>query len=154
MTWARESGRPADEPPPVSEGVVAAIGSRTTQAPGRSAGRTSQLVKRSHRTCTPAALGDRPDLRRPPDRRGVCFITDAFSRMIVELAGRVGPMVEALPRSEDVTWKYRYAGLDMSLGSFSPGASVLRCGERRRDRYGTLYIGSIGDSFDNALRRR
>ncbi len=83
----------------------------------------------------------------------VCFITDAFSRMIV--GWRVATHMRTtmvLDALEMARWTRgtRLEGLVTHSDAGSQFTSV-RYGERLAELGATLSIGSVGDSFDNAL---
>jgi putative transposase len=83
----------------------------------------------------------------------VCFIIDAFSRMIVgwRVAGHMRtPMV--LDAIEMARWNrgLHHAGLRCHSDAGSQFTSI-RYGERLAEIGATPSIGSVGDSFDNAL---
>jgi hypothetical protein len=83
----------------------------------------------------------------------VCFITDVFSRMIVgwRVAGHMRtPMV--LDAIEMARWNrgLRHPGLRCHSDAGSQFTSI-RCGERLAEIGATPSIGSVGDSYDNAL---
>jgi putative transposase len=127
---------------------------RTTRR-DRSAGRHPDLVKRQFRADEPNQLWV-TDLTFVATWAGVayvCFIVDAFSRMIVgwRVAGHMRtPMV--LDAIEMARWNrgLRHDGLRCHSDAGSQFTSI-RYGERLAEIGATPSIGTIGDSFDNAL---
>ncbi len=127
---------------------------RTTRR-DHSAGRHPDLVKRQFRADRPNQLWV-TDLTFVATWAGVayvCFIVDAFSRMIVgwRLAGHMRtPMV--LDAIEMARWNrgLRHDGLRCHSDAGSQFTSI-RYGERLAEIGAVPSIGSVGDSFDNAL---
>lgn len=127
---------------------------RTTRA-DPVAGRHPDLVKRRFRAEAPNRLWV-TDLTYVPTWAGVayvCFIVDAFSRMIVgwRVAGhmRTSMVLDAL---EMARWSRgtRLPDLRCHSDAGSQFTSV-RYGERLAEIGAVPSIGSVGDSFDNAL---
>jgi putative transposase len=127
---------------------------RTTR-PDKTAGRHPDLVNRHFKASVPNELWV-TDLTFVPTWAGVayvCFIIDAFSRMIVgwRVAGHMRtPMV--LDAIEMARWNrgLRHDGLRCHSDAGSQFTSI-RYGERLAEIGATPSIGSVGDSFDNAL---
>ena len=127
---------------------------RTTRR-DRSAGRHPDLVKRQFTASEPNRLWV-TDLTFVATWAGVayvCFIVDAFSRMIVgwRVAGHMRtPMV--LDAIEMARWNrgLHHEGLRCHSDAGSQFTSI-RYGERLAEIGATPSIGSVGDSFDNAL---
>ncbi len=127
---------------------------RTTRPDGQ-AGRHPDLVDRQFTAQGPNQLWV-TDLTYVPTWAGVayvCFIVDAFSRMIVgwRVAGhmRTEMVLDAL---EMARWKRstRLEGLVCHSDAGSQFTSI-RYGERLAEIGAVPSIGSIGDSYDNAL---
>jgi len=83
----------------------------------------------------------------------VCFITDAYSRMIV--GWRVAAHMRAsmvLDALEMARWK-RGTNLEGLIAHSDAGSQFtsIRWGERLVELGATPSIGSVGDSYDNAL---
>jgi putative transposase len=127
---------------------------RTTRADPVAA-RHPDLVERRFRAEEPTQLWV-TDLTFVPTWAGVayvCFIVDAFSRMIV--GWRVAPHMRTtmvLDAIEMVRWSRgaRLEGLRCHSDAGSQFTSV-RYGERLAELGAVPSIGSVGDSFDNAL---
>jgi putative transposase len=127
---------------------------RTTRRE-RGADRHPDLVERAFRADSPNRLWV-TDLTFVATWAGVayvCFIVDAFSRMIVgwRVAGHMRtPMV--LDALEMARWNrgLRHDGLRCHSDAGSQFTSI-RYGERLAEIGAVPSIGSIGDSFDNAL---
>jgi transposase InsO family protein len=127
---------------------------RTTRR-DKDAGRHPDLVKRQFRAEEPNRLWV-TDLTFVATWAGVayvCFIVDAFSRMIVgwRVAGHMRtPMV--LDAIEMARWNrgLQHPGLRCHSDAGSQFTSI-RYGERLAEIGATPSIGSVGDSFDNAL---
>lgn len=126
-----------------------------TTTPDRSAGRHPDLVKRQF-------VADRPnrlwviDLTFVPTWAGVayvCFIVDAFSRMIV--GWRVASNMRTtmvLDAIEMARWSRGILLLGLTCHSDAGSQfTSIRYGERLAEIGAVPSIGSIGDSFDNAL---
>jgi putative transposase len=136
------------------EGVRRGRRIRTTR-PDDQAARSPDLVERNFTATEPNRLWV-TDLTFVPTWQGVayvCFIVDAFSRMIVgwRVASnmRTGMVLDAL---EMARWQRgtRLEGLVAHSDAGSQFTSV-RYGERLVELGATPSIGSIGDSYDNAL---
>jgi putative transposase len=136
------------------EGVRRGKRVRTTK-PDPDATRHPDLVRRDFTATAPNQLWV-TDLTFVPTWAGVayvCFITDAFSRMIVgwRVAGhmRTTMVLDAL---EMARWSRgtMLAGLRCHSDAGSQFTSV-RYGERLAEIGATPSIGTVGDSFDNAL---
>jgi transposase InsO family protein len=138
-------------------GICAALRSkrvRTTHR-GQSAGRHPDLVKRQFRAEEPNRLWV-TDLTFVASWAGVayvCFIVDAFSRMIVgwRVAGDMRtPMV--LDAIEMARWSrgLHHVGLRCHSDAGSQFTSI-RYRERLAEIGAVPSIGSVGDSYDNAL---
>jgi putative transposase len=119
------------------------------------AARSPDLVKRNFSAERPNALGV-TDLTYVPTWSGVayvCFIVDAFSRMIVgwRVAShmRTDMVLDAL---EMARWS-RGTMLEGLIAHSDAGSQFtsIRYGERLTEFGAVPSIGSIGDSFDNAL---
>jgi putative transposase len=119
------------------------------------AGRAPDLVRRDFTATAPNQLWV-TDLTYVPTWAGmayVCFIVDAFSRMIVgwRVASnmRTGMVLDAL---EMARWSRgtRLEGLVAHSDAGSQFTSV-RYGERLTELGAIPSIGSVGDSYDNAL---
>jgi transposase InsO family protein len=127
---------------------------RTTR-PDRAAGRHPDLVERDFAATAPNRLWV-TDLTFVATWAGVayvCFITDAYSRMIVgwRVAGHMRtPMV--LDAIEMARWNRgtHHDGLRCHSDAGSQFTSI-RYGERLAEIGAVPSIGSVGDSFDNAL---
>jgi transposase InsO family protein len=127
---------------------------RTTRR-DRSAGRHPDLVKRHFRAERPNQLWV-TDLTFVATWAGVayvCFIVDAFSRMIVgwRVAGHMRtPMV--LDAIEMARWNRGLHHLDLRCHSDAGSQfTSIRYGERLAEIGAVPSIGTVGDSFDNAL---
>jgi putative transposase len=127
---------------------------RTTR-PDPSAARPADLVKRDFTASAPNELWV-TDLTYVPTWSGVayvCFIVDAFSRMIVgwRVAAhmRTGMVLDAL---EMARWSRgtQLEGLRCHSDAGSQFTSI-RYGERLAEIGAQPSIGTVGDSFDNAL---
>jgi putative transposase len=136
------------------EGVRKGKKRRTTR-PDPGAARHPDLVERKFVADRPNALWVM-DLTYVATWSGfayVCFITDAFSRMIVgwRVAAhmRTGMVLDAL---EMARWQRgtRLTGLVSHTDAGSQFTSV-RYGEHLAELGATPSIGSVGDAFDNAL---
>jgi putative transposase len=136
------------------EGVRRGKRVRTTK-PDPGAGRHPDLVKRNFTATAPNQLWV-TDLTYVPTWAGVayvCFITDAFSRMIV--GWRVASNMRTtmvLDAIEMARWSRgnTLPGLTCHSDAGSQFTSV-RYGERLAEIGAVPSIGSVGDSFDNAL---
>ena len=136
------------------EGVRRGKRVRTTK-PDPGAGRHPDLVKRNFTATAPNQLWV-TDLTYVPTWAGVayvCFITDAFSRMIV--GWRVASNMRTtmvLDAIEMARWSRgnTLPGLTCHSDAGSQFTSV-RYGERLAEIGAAPSIGSVGDSFDNAL---
>jgi transposase InsO family protein len=127
---------------------------RTTHR-DRSAGRHPDLVKRQFHATRPNELWV-TDLTFVATWAGVayvCFIVDAFSRMIVgwRVAGHMRtPMV--LDAIEMARWNRGQHHEDLRCHSDAGSQfTSIRYGERLAEIGATPSIGTVGDSFDNAL---
>jgi putative transposase len=127
----------------------------STTRPDPKAARPPDLVCRDFTADWPNQLWT-VDLTYVPTWAGmvyVCFITDAFSRMIVgwRVAAhmRAGMVLDAL---EMARWK-RATNLEGLIAHSDAGSQFtsIRWGERLVELGATPSIGSIGDSYDNAL---
>jgi putative transposase len=136
------------------EGVRRTKRVRTTR-PDATAARHPDLVRRDFTATAPNQLWV-TDLTYVPTWAGVayvCFIIDAYSRMIVgwRAAGhmRTGMVLDAL---EMARWSRgaRIDGLRCHSDAGSQFTSV-RYGERLDEIGAVPSIGTVGDSFDNAL---
>lgn len=119
------------------------------------AGRHPDLVKRQFTACEPNRLWV-TDLTFVATWAGVayvCFIVDAFSRMIVgwRVAGHMRtPMV--LDAIEMARWSRGTHHQDLRCHSDAGSQfTSIRYGERLAEIGAVPSIGSVGDSFDNAL---
>jgi transposase InsO family protein len=127
---------------------------RTTR-PDRAAGRHPDLVERDFAATAPNRLWV-TDLTFVATWAGVayvCFITDAYSRMIVgwRVAGHMRtPMV--LDAIEMARWNRGTHHADLRCHSDAGSQfTSIRYGERLAEIGAVPSIGSVGDSFDNAL---
>ena len=127
---------------------------RTTRR-DRSTGRPPDLVNRHFRADAPNRLWV-TDLTFVATWAGVayaCFIVDAFSRMIVgwRVAGHMRtPMV--LDAIEMARWNRELFHDDLRCHSDAGSQfTSIRYGERLAEIGATPSIGTVGDSFDNAL---
>jgi putative transposase len=136
------------------EGVCRRKRLRTTR-PDPAAPRPADLVQRDFSATAPNQLWV-TDLTYVPTWAGVayvCFIVDAFSRMIVgwRVAShmRTGMVLDAL---EMARWARgtRLEGLVAHSDAGSQFTSI-RYGERLAELGAQPSIGSVGDSYDNAL---
>jgi putative transposase len=136
------------------EGAVRAKRVRTTR-PDPAASRHPDLVKRDFTATGPNQLWV-TDLTYVPTFAGmayVCFIIDAFSRMIVgwRVAGhmRTDMVLDAI---EMARWSRGTQLIGLRCHS-DAGAQFtsLRYGERLAEIGAVPSIGTVGDSFDNAL---
>ena len=135
-------------------GVLRSKRVRTTHR-DQSAGRHPDLVERRFTASAPNELWV-TDLTFVPTWAGVayiCFIVDAFSRMIVGwrvAAHRRTPMV--LDAIEMARWNrgLHHPGLRCHSDAGSQFTSI-RYGERLAEIGAVPSIGTVGDSFDNAL---
>jgi putative transposase len=99
-------------------------------------------------------VGDRPGIRADLGQGGyVCFITDAFSRMIV--GWRVAPHMRTtmvLDAIEMARWSRgkTLAGLRCHSDAGSQFTSI-RYGERLAEIGAVPSIGTVGDSYDKGL---
>jgi putative transposase len=136
------------------QGVLRSKRVRTTRRDA-SAGRHPDLVGRQFTASNPNELWV-TDLTFVPTWAGVayvCFIVDAFSRMIVgwRVAGHMRtPMV--LDAIEMARWNrgLRHPGLRCHSDAGSQFTSI-RYGERLAEIGAVPSIGTVGDSYDNAL---
>ena len=136
------------------QGVVRSKRVRTTR-PDPAASRHPDLVKRDFTATGPNQLWV-TDLTFVPTFAGiayVCFIIDAFSRMIV--GWRAAPHMRTemvLDAIEMARWSRgtNLAGLRCHSDAGSQFTS-LRYGERLAEIGAVPSIGTVGDSFDNAL---
>ncbi len=136
------------------EGVRRGRRIRTTR-PDEKAARSPDLVERDFTATEPNRLWV-TDLTFVPTWHGVayvCFIVDAFSRMIVgwRVAGHMRTVM-VLDALEMARWQRgtRLEGLVAHSDAGSQFTSI-RYGERLAELGATPSIGSIGDSYDNAL---
>ena len=136
------------------EGVRRGRRVRTTR-PDDQAARSPDLVERNFTATEPNRLWV-TDLTFVPTWQGVayvCFIVDAFSRMIVgwRVASNMGTAM-VLDALEMARWQRgtRLEGLVAHSDAGSQYTSI-RYGERLAELGATPSIGSIGDSYDNAL---
>ena len=136
------------------EGVRRGRRIRTTR-PDEKAARSPDLVERDFTASEPNRLWV-TDLTFVPTWQGVayvCFIVDAFSRMIVgwRVAGHMRTVM-VLDALEMARWQRgtRLEGLVAHSDAGSQFTSI-RYGERLAELGATPSIGSIGDSYDNAL---
>jgi putative transposase len=120
------------------------------------AARSPDLVKRDFSAAHPNGLWV-TDLTYVPTRSGmayVCFITDAFSRMIVgwRVAAhmRTDMVLDALEMARASRQAGRFVGLVTHSDAGSQFTSV-RFTERLDEIGATPSIGTVADSFDNAL---
>jgi putative transposase len=120
------------------------------------AARAADLVKRVFSAARPNALWV-TDLTYVPTRSGmayVCFIVDAFSRMIVgwRVAShmRTDMVLDALEMARSSRGAGRLAGLVAHSDAGSQFTSV-RFTERLEEIGARPSIGTVADSFDNAL---
>ena len=136
------------------EGVKRSSGAKTT-TPGPAVTRHPDFVRRDFLATAPNQLWV-TDLTFLPTKAGVayvCFIIDAYSRMIV--GWRVAPNMNketVLDAIEMARW---------SRGKYLPGLrchsdagsqfTSIRYGERLAEIGAVPSIGTVGDSFDNAL---
>jgi putative transposase len=136
------------------EGVSRKRRLRTTK-PDPSAPRPADLVQRDFTAAGPNQLWV-TDLTYVPTWAGVayvCFIVDAFSRMIVgwRVAShmRTGMVLDAL---EMARWS-RGTHLEGLVAHSDAGSQFtsIRYGERLAEIGAQPSIGSVGDSYDNAL---
>jgi putative transposase len=136
------------------QGVLRSKRVRTTRR-DQAAGRHPDLVGRQFTASNPNELWV-TDLTFVPTWAGVayvCFIVDAFSRMIVgwRVAGHMRtPMV--LDAIEMARWNrgLHHPGLRCHSDAGSQFTSI-RYGERLAEIGAVPSIGSVGDSYDNAL---
>ena len=136
------------------QGVLRSKRVRTTRR-DEGAGRHPDLVQRQFTASNPNELWV-TDLTFVPTWAGVayvCFIVDAFSRLIVgwRVAGHMRtPMV--LDAIEMARWSrgLHHQGLRCHSDAGSQFTSI-RYGERLAEIGAVPSIGSVGDSFDNAL---
>jgi putative transposase len=136
------------------EGVRRGRRIRTTR-PDDQAARPGDLVGRDFTATEPNRLWV-TDLTFVPTWQGVayvCFIVDAFSRMIVgwRVAGHMRTVM-VLDALEMARWQRgtRLEGLVAHSDAGSQFTSI-RYGERLAELGATPSIGSVGDSYDNAL---
>ena len=126
-----------------------------TTRPDPSAARAPDLVKREFSASAPNRLWV-TDLTYVPTWSGmayVCFITDVFSRMIV--GWRVATTMKTsmvLDALEMARWQ-RGTSLEGLIAHSDAGSQFtsLRFGERLAEIGAVPSIGTVGDSFDNAL---
>jgi len=136
------------------QGVTRAKTVRTTR-PDQAAARHPDLVKRDFTATGPNQLWV-TDLTYVPTWAGVayvCFITDVYSRMIV--GWRVASHMRTdmvLDAIEMARWNrgLHHTGLRCHSDAGSQFTSV-RYGERLAEIGATPSIGTVGDSYDNAL---
>ena len=136
------------------EGLVRGKKTKTTR-PNRSADRHPDLVKRVFSAERPNALWV-SDLTYVATWSGfayVCFITDAFSRMIV--GWRVATHMRAdmvLDALEMARWK-RGTLLEGLIAHSDAGSQYtsLRYGQHLAELGAVPSIGTVGDAYDNAL---
>ncbi|AKP56673.1 transposase [Mycobacteroides abscessus subsp. abscessus] len=125
----------------------------TTPDPG--AGRHPDLVKRKFTATAPNVLWV-TDLTFVPTWAGVayvCFITDVFSRMIVgwRVAGHMRTTM-VLDAIEMARWSRGNMLLHLVCHSDAGSQfTSIRYGERLAEIGAVPSIGTVGDSFDNAL---
>ena len=127
----------------------------STTRPDPKATRPPDLVNRDFTADRPNQLWT-VDLTYVPTWAGmvyVCFITDAYSRMIV--GWRVAAHMRAsmvLDALEMARWK-RGTNLEGLIAHSDAGSQFtsIRWGERLVELGATPSIGSVGDSYDNAL---
>jgi putative transposase len=135
-------------------GVLRSKRVRTT-CPDRQAGRHPDLVKRQFTATAPNELWV-TDLTFVATWAGVayvCFIIDAFSRMIVgwRVAGHMRtPMVLDAIEMARRNRGLRHPGLRCHSDAGSQFTSI-RYGERLAEIGAMPSIGTVGDSYDNAL---
>jgi putative transposase len=127
-----------------------------TTRPDPGALRAPDLVNRNFRADRPDALWV-TDLTYVPTRSGmayVCFIVDAFSRMIVgwRVAShmRTDMVLDALEMARRTRGNHRLVGLVAHSDAGSQFTSV-RFTERLDEIGARPSIGTVADSFDNAL---
>lgn len=126
-----------------------------TTRPDPKAGRHPDLVRREFTAASPNRLWV-TDLTSVPTWAGVayvCFIVDAFSRMIV--GWRVASHMRTemvLDAIEMARWSrgHRHDNLRCHSDAGSQFTSI-RYGERLAEIGATPSIGTVGDSYDNAL---
>ena len=136
------------------EGVRRGRRVRTTR-PDDQAARPADLVERDFTATEPNRLWV-TDLTFVSTWQGVayvCFIVDAFSRMIVgwRVAGHMRTVM-VLDALEMARWA-RGAQLEGLVAHSDAGSQYtsIRYGERLAELGATPSIGSVGDSYDNAL---
>jgi len=136
------------------QGVLRSKRVRTTRR-DQEAGRHPDLVKRQFTATAPNQLWV-TDLTFVATWAGVayvCFIVDAFSRMIVgwRVASHMRtPMV--LDAIEMARWARGHRHEDLRCHSDAGSQfTSIRYGERLAEIGATPSIGTVGDSFDNAL---
>jgi len=136
------------------EGVRRGRRVRTTR-PDDQAARSPDLVDRDFTATEPNRLWV-TDLTFVPTWQGVayvCFIVDAFSRMIVgwRVASNMRTVM-VLDALEMARWA-RGAQLEGLVAHSDAGSQFtsIRYGERLAELGATPSIGSVGDSYDNAL---
>ncbi|MBD5787386.1 IS3 family transposase [Cellulosimicrobium terreum] len=136
------------------QGTVRTKRVRTTR-PDPASARHPDLVKRDFTATAPNQLWV-PDLTYGPTFAGmgyVCFIIDAFSRTIVgwRVAGHMRTEM-VLDAIEMARWSRgtRLTGLRCHSDAGAQFTS-LRYGERLAEIGATPSIGTVGDSYDNAL---
>ncbi|MEE8375621.1 MAG: IS3 family transposase [Acidimicrobiia bacterium] len=136
------------------EGVRRGRRIRTTR-PDDQAARPGDLVGRDFTAAEPNRLWV-TDLTFVPTWQGVayvCFIVDAFSRMIVgwRVASNMRTVM-VLDALEMARWA-RGAQLEGLVAHSDAGSQFtsIRYGERLAELGATPSIGSVGDSYDNAL---
>lgn len=126
-----------------------------TTRPGKASSRAPDRVKRNFVASRPNALWV-TDLTYVATWQGVayvCFIVDAFSRMIVGWTVAANMRTEmVLDALEMARWQ-RGARLEGLIAHSDAGSQFtsLRFGERLDEIGAVPSIGSIGDSYDNAL---
>ncbi len=140
-----------------AEGIAGAVRTKRvrTTRPDPAAARHPDLVKRDFTATAPNQLWV-TDLTYVPTFAGVayaCFIIDAFSRMIVgwRVAGHMRTEM-VLDAIEMARWSRgtRLEGLRCLSDAGSQFTSV-RYGERLAEVGAVPSIGTVGDSYDNAL---
>jgi transposase InsO family protein len=136
------------------EGATRTKAVRTTRPDTKSA-RDPDLVKREFTAATPNRLWV-TDLTFVPTWAGVayvCFIIDAFSRRIVGWRCASHMRTEMIPDAiEMARWDRGAHHNDLRCHSDAGSQfKSIRYGERLAEIGGTPSIGTVGDSYDNAL---
>jgi putative transposase len=127
-----------------------------TTRPDPDALRAPDLVKRNFTAKAPNALWV-TDLTYVPTRSGmayVCFIVDAFSRMIVGWRVAAHMRTDMVLDALEMARRTRGAGLLVGLVAHSDAGSQftsVRFTERLEEIGARPSIGTVADSFDNAL---